>query len=109
MYPAHTGFIQARLSKIRGLFKDKFILFKALFNKKYLHTIRRLGYFQNTFTHFYNINIFFTHETMTFIFTCSFGYRQYTKTICDVKTHLLKLQEYHTTISFPVNGINLFT
>ena len=27
-----SGFIQARLRKIQGLFKDKFIFFKALFN-----------------------------------------------------------------------------
>ena len=40
-----TGFLQAQLSKIQGLFKDKFILFKALFdNNTYTQFIENVTF-----------------------------------------------------------------
>ena len=37
--PAYTGFIQARLNKIQGLFKDILIISKALYKTYYTESV----------------------------------------------------------------------
>ena len=63
-----SGFRQARLSKIQGLFKDKF-----KFLRPYLIIILTLVLenfsFKKPFTIFFNVNIFFyTHNNRLYIF-----------------------------------------
>ena len=115
------GFIQAQ---IQGLFKDKFILFKALLNNNAYTQYEDYVTFRALSPTFVKSISFFTLVTITFLFTRPYCYPLVKfgpfpaidihfpitiKKISNLETCLLKSQEYHATILFLVNGIDLFT